>query len=95
MERWLLSATWTSARLFWFVAAWPFISVPTTESLPPSHQSQLTTPAPMSVALWFAAMPPPCWTNRMIASRCAASQSGPGRPPPAQIADVLKSRIAS
>jgi hypothetical protein len=37
----------------------------------------------MSVALWFAAMPPPFWTKRMIAAHWSAFQSGPGRLPPA------------
>ena len=49
----------------------------------------------MSVALWLAAMPPPAWTKRMIASFWAWLHSGPGRLPPVQMAETLKSRIAS
>ena len=41
---------------------WPGIVVPITLFCPPSHQSQTDWPAPMSVELWTAAMPPPFWT---------------------------------
>ena len=78
-----------------FVAAWPGIVVPTTEFGPPSHQSQIDCPAPASVALWIAAMPPPFWTNLMIAFFCGSSSSGPGRLPPANFQDMLSITTAS
>ena len=53
--------------------------VPTTEFGLPSHQSHTDLPAPASVALCIAAMPPPFCTNPISASFCAScSSSGPG-----------------
>ena len=56
--------------------ACPAIVVPTAEfALLASHQSQVVTPAPMSVELWSAAIPPPFWTKSMIAASSSAVQS--------------------
>ena len=63
MARWLRSATCTVAGLFVDEPGeWPGIVVPITLSGAPSHQSHTDWPAPMSVELWTAAMPPPFCT---------------------------------
>ena len=90
---WLRSDTRTFAVCG--AAGWPGMVEPMALSPIPSHQSQLTSPAPMSVARWLAMMPPPSFVKPRIASRSDADHSGPAAPERPSFPPALKKNTAS